>query len=364
MTNAYRLYRTIYNSLNKTCQLQGGKRQHNCLNILAGFISGILQAGEVKLSDVADGIPHKGKTESKIMSLRRWLKNEKVTAELFYLPFIETLIVCLAKQGLVLIIDGSTAGRGCVTLMVSMLYKSRAIPLLWVTRKGKKGAFPEAMSIELIKAVKALIPEGTQVTCLGDGEFDGSDWLSNLEDQGWFYVCRTAKNSTLYGEDEEFTFRDICPERGGITEIAGVDFTQKRQMNLSVVAYWEKDYKDPIYLVTNITTGGEATYWYKKRFRIETLFSDFKGRGFNLNKSGIRDPERLSRLLIAVSLAYIWMIFLGELAHQNNWNELIHRTDRCDLSLFTMGKRLLRYFLREGIPLPKFCLSLTGQALM
>jgi hypothetical protein len=42
------------------------------------------------------------------MSLRRGLKNEKVDVELSYLPFLETLLICLAKQSLVLIIDGNT----------------------------------------------------------------------------------------------------------------------------------------------------------------------------------------------------------------------------------------------------------------
>jgi hypothetical protein len=40
---------------------------------------------------------------------------------------------------------------------------------------------------------------------------------------------------------------------------------------------------------------------YRKRFNIETLFSDLKSRGFNAHKSGLRDPERVSRLLIAVA---------------------------------------------------------------
>ncbi|SJM91090.1 hypothetical protein CRENPOLYSF1_1710006 [Crenothrix polyspora] len=53
-------------------------------------------------------------------------------------------------------------------------------------------------------------------------------------------------------------------------------------------------------------------------FRIETLFSDIKGRGFNVHKSGLKCPERVSRLLIAVALAYIWMIYLGEYALQQS----------------------------------------------
>ncbi len=33
-----------------------------------------------------------------------------------------------------------------------------------------------------------------------------------------------------------------------------------------------------------------------------------------MGKSRLTDPARVSRLMIAVSLAYIWIIYLGELA--------------------------------------------------
>ena len=36
------------------------------------------------------------------------------------------------------------------------------------------------------------------------------------------------------------------------------------------------------------------------------------------------------------------------------WNKIIHRTDRCDLSLFQLGLRLLDYFLDHDIPIPVY----------
>lgn len=54
----------------------------------------------------------------------------------------------------------------------------------------------------------------------------------------------------------------------------------------------------------------DACRLYSKRFRIETFFSDQKSRGFHLHKSHLSDPQRLSRLLIAAYLAYIWIIYL------------------------------------------------------
>jgi len=103
--------------------------------------------------------------------------------------------------------------------------------------------------------------------------------LPKIEDFGWNYACRTAKNARLFEEGEQFRFQDICPEKGDITEIEAVEFTDKRDIVVRAVVYWGKAYKKPIYLITNALTGGEALKWYEERFKIETLFSDFKGRG-------------------------------------------------------------------------------------
>ena len=76
---------------------------------------------------------------------------------------------------LVLAMDGSIVGRGCMTLMVSVVYKQRALPVAWIVAKRRKGHFPETVHLELMRKVQGLIPDGARVVLLGDGEFDGVD---------------------------------------------------------------------------------------------------------------------------------------------------------------------------------------------
>ena len=71
-----------------------------------------------------------------------------------------------------------------------------------------------------------------------------------------------------------------------------------------------------------------------------------------MQKSHIADPERLSRLMTAACLAYIWIIYLGVIAKRDGWVKTIHRTDRCDLSLFQLGLDLLEHFLNENLTIP------------
>src|SRR3712207_9377007 len=67
--------------------------------------------------------------ESVIVRFRRWLKHEAHTLDLWFLPVAQALLETLAQQPLVLVLDGSIIGRGCVALMVSVVYRGRALPL-------------------------------------------------------------------------------------------------------------------------------------------------------------------------------------------------------------------------------------------
>ena len=80
---------------------------------------------------------------------------------------------------------------------------------------------------------------------------------------------------------------------------------------------------------------------------IETFFADQKSRGSHLHQSHLSDPTRLTRLLMAACFAYLWIIYLGTLGEQDGWVSILHRGNRCDLSLFQLGLRLLDYLLSE-----------------
>ncbi len=56
--------------------------------------------------------------------------------------------------------------------------------------------------------------------------------------------------------------------------------------------------------------------------------------------------------MVAACLAYIGIIYFGVLALHEERRRFVHRTDRCDLSLFQLGLRLLGYFLNEGKRIP------------
>lgn len=354
MSDNLRRYRAIREALTQCYpgEISGRMAQH--LTPLAALISGIVGSRSSQMPSIATKIPDRAKPESRVNRLSRWLSNDEIKEEIYFLPYAEMLLTCLALETLVLVMDGSGVGRGCCALMIHVIYRGRALPLAWVVRQCPKGHCPESLHIELVELMRELIPEGSNVVFLGDGEFDGTDLQKTMHDAGWWYACRTAKSTVATWEEMTFHLDLLGSsiKRGMLIELKEVQFTRDAYGPVMVLCCWAKGEADPLYLVSNMSVAEEAIKYYKKRFRIETFFSDQKSRGFNIQKSHLEDCQRLSRLLIASCLAYIWIVYLGSLCKSAGWQDIIHRRNRCDLSLFRLGLQLLEHFLNEGLPIP------------
>jgi len=324
------------------------------LSTLAALISGIVGSKSTQLPHIAAKVPDGTKPESRVKRFARWLDNAHILEEVYLLPSAEVLRRHLALQTVVLVMDGSGVGRGCTALMLHVIYKGRALPLAWRVRHAPKGHCPEDLHIALVELISGLIPTGTQVVLLGDGACDGTRLQHTLQQVGWSYACRTATSTvaTWAGEPFRLDALGACLQPGKLIACKEVHDTRKAYGPIMVLCCWAKGSHEPLYVVSNMATAEDACRLYAKRFRIETFFSDQKSRGCHIHQSPISDVQRLSRLLIAACLAYIWIVYLGSICEKDRWTPIIHRRKRCDLSLFQLGLRLLEYFLNEELPIP------------
>ncbi|MEO1296315.1 MAG: transposase, partial [Cyanobacteria bacterium J06636_16] len=83
---------------------------------------------------------------------------------------------------------------------------------------------------------------------------------------------------------------------------------------------------------------------YAQRWGIETLFGIFKTRGFCLESTHLRDPERLSKLFALLTLALCWALRTGLWLHQLK-PLTIKKHGRRAKSLFRYGFDHLRSIL-------------------
>src|SRR5262249_8768731 len=184
MSDTLRRYRAIRDALIQGYPVQPTGMVARHWTTLAALISGIVGSQSTQLPKVATHVPDGAKPESRVKRFARWIDNAHITAERYFVPYAEVMLAHLALQTLVLVIDGSVVGRGCVALVIPVVYKSRALQLTEVVRRGKKGHFPEDLHIALIAQVQELIPPGAQVVVLGDGEFDGTGFQRTLQEAG------------------------------------------------------------------------------------------------------------------------------------------------------------------------------------
>lgn len=312
------------------------------LNVLSSMVSSILISGRTELSKMALSNPERIKLSSRVKQFKRLLMNENVDAKTYFIPYIQPLLENLSGSGeLVFSIDGSAVGSGCMCLMFSVIYKGKAIPVVWKVYRRKKGHLPEEEHQKLLDELANLVPQNCRVIITGDGEFDGCSWQSDILEQGWSYVLRTGKNVKIteeHGDVFKPGFIKLNP--GEQLFFENIGFT-KKDFEANLFIWHGKGHKEPLILITNLDFDMEIKRFYKKRFKIEPFFRDLKSQGFHINRSGLRNPERLHRLLFAACLAYILCIMSSTKACKSDFYDEIARTDGEWLSLFQVGRRFL-----------------------
>jgi len=189
----------------------------------------------------------------------------------------------------------------------------------------KSASMPSFRTVEVNTNVS--IPSGSTLV-LGDGDFDGTALQAAIRAATWDYACRTASNITIYAADRVFTVGDLPVQRGEAVAIADVEMTGARYGPILLIGVWEEVHDEPIYLITSLTDAQCAIESYRLRFRIECMFAEHKSRGFHIHKSHLKKPERVARLLIATSLAYLWVHAVAMFAQAQGWIERFHRKDR------------------------------------
>jgi hypothetical protein len=151
------------------------------INTLSGLIAEMIRKNSCHMADIGSGLPGNIDAFSKETAAKRFVENKWVDYETHYLPFLTRILsavlsLCAHQSEIRIVIDGSQTGKDHATLMFSLVFFGRGIPLCCFTKKGAKGHFLEQDHLELFVRVRQLLqpwlPIGMVVTLLGDGEFD------------------------------------------------------------------------------------------------------------------------------------------------------------------------------------------------
>ena len=334
------------------------------LTNLALLMVGIFESQSVYLSVVARKIPIRARKLSLAKRFERFLSNKAVEVEQWYHPWASWLIQSASVGGTVqLVIDSTKVSAYCRSVMVAVAYQRRTLPIMWDWVEHSRGHSTTQFQIDLLRRVQRLIPAGTSVSLVGDGEFNHPLLIEELDVLGWDYVLR-QKCNTLIMQDHDCEWHRLDSfelKQGEMSWLGKVLLTQASPYPTHIVLYWKIGEKEPWFLATNQPSAAAAVRLYKRRMWIEEMFGDMKGHGFDLELSRLRTPERLSRLTLVVCILYVWLVTTGEFVLKNGLQTEVDRTDRQDLSIFRLGWDWIerRLTFDDPIPIsfrPNFCL--------
>jgi hypothetical protein len=82
------------------------------------------------------------------------------------------------------------------------------------------------------------------------------------------------------------------------------------------------------------------------------MYGDLKGHGFDLQATHLADEARISRLMLAVCIAYVWLSALGSWVIKNGYRHFVDHKSRRDKSYFRIGWDWLCRCLRLADPFP------------
>ena len=258
-------------------------------------------------------------------------------------------------------------------LRIAIPRRGRALPLLQVAYDRDRLP-PDRSQNQLeeaaLDAVLRALPPGVGAIVLADRGFARATFLEWLQAHPTTpdFVVRVDKGTCLTEPDgRRWRLGTEGLHLGQLRWAPGVRYTlyhgRPRALVVNVALCWRASARragrrphrvpaEPWYLATSLGQAGQAVAWYWQRGWIEQSFKDAKSR-FGLKHVQVGCPERLSRLLAALTLALAWLTLaaLPELgALPAGWAARVAQWGRA--SLITLALDLLDH-LRD---LPPTCL--------
>jgi Transposase DDE domain len=280
------------------------------IKFVARFLLALYAVQTVNLSILATAFSGCAKEESNYKRLQRFLRE-------FELPYAQLAALVVKLLGLpgpyALALDRTNWKVGLVDiniLMLSIVYRGVGFPVVWIVlpKAGNSDTIERKTVVEIF-----LDLFGAQnIACLlGDREFVGKDWFRFLKEHRIKFEMRLKKDTLVRNA------------RGKLVQAWRL-FASTRVNQILVIPEARQMWGMKLFLSGCYLGQGEwlllvapefsdnPNQEYQKRWGIETLFGALKSRGFNLEDTRLKEPERISRLLALLALAFTWAFVVGQ----------------------------------------------------
>lgn len=280
---------------------------------LAWMIVGLIESSMIGLTAWEPYVLSRAQyAQSTVRRFQRWLNNEKIVVHNLYGPLIQQALADWGEQRLYLALDTSLLWNQYCIVRISVVFRGRAVPVVWQVLAHGSSAVSYATYKELLDKAALLLPARCQVVFLADRGFADTDLMRHLQRLGWHWRIRIKSNFLIYRPG-----RGRCqPNRLGLAPGQAffwhrVWITAQYFGPVHVALARLENGSETWYVVSDEPTGLETFDEYGRRFNIEENFLDDKSNGFQLESSMIRSADALSRLCFVLAVTTLFLVAQG-----------------------------------------------------
>ena len=283
---------------------------------LALMSYGIVLSQSSQASQISESLGFVGRLSTVEKRLKRWLQNGRIDVEACCQTFIVWLWSCCEIERPILLVDETKLGKRMASMVVALAFDKRAIPIMWRCYvANNKAAYPAEgqvmMIVAMLEKVMTCLPADSRPLIQADrGSGCSSNLIKACQKRKWFYLFRLQKTCLFTSRRGKSMALSQLAHRNEVWCGYGRLFNCSRRHVMShVFVAWQAGQSEPWYLATNDVTVESHTYAI--RMWQELSFKDLKSAGWQWQNSYLQDPNRASRLLLALSLAYAWTMTQG-----------------------------------------------------
>ena len=284
-------------------------------------IAAILEVRSCNTMEISAALPLESeRNDMRYQWLSRFLRTGTVDNHAIMTPFIKQALRLSSKDQdkIILSIDQTSIKDKHGIVMISVRYGNRSLPLSWLDKAGK-GNIRFSTYKSILDNIYDLIPKDKEVILMGDRFYGCCDLISYCQSHEWDYRLRLKESFKVdLGNNNKTFIKDLTvnlPPKGQYYQ--DVLLTNKLiKTNLGILH--EKGHPEPWIIASGSSINYHKTLDYGLRWGIESMFSDFKSRGFGLEETNLECPKRVSRLILILSIALHWATIAGILDENNN----------------------------------------------
>jgi hypothetical protein len=210
-TNTLDVYRTLFRLFHPSAW-----RDIRHYQTLLWMVVGILLSKSISLNAWADFTHSRGKqASSRVRRFSRWFKNPRIVVDELYGPIIGTALASWGEARLYLALDTSMLPDGYCQLRLSVIYRGRAVPLVWQVIAHKSSSVKFKTYQPLLDKAVALLPAGVAVVLLADRGFVDTQLMRYLQNKlMWHYRIRVKANIHFFVKGQRLTASQLKSARG------------------------------------------------------------------------------------------------------------------------------------------------------